>query len=1108
MNLIRTKIVLNLALAATFLSAAPLCPAIDFVRDVEPILRERCLDCHGPDKQKSGFRVDRRSSLLSGGEIGEPAVVPGEPDRSFLLQTISGKADDTVMPPKGEPLSDRQVALVREWIAQGAPTPQSYGADKEKAELTHWSFQPVTRPATPRVKGAGDGGDIDAFIRRKLDESNLTPSAEAPRARLIRRLYLIMHGLAPTRKEIDAFVADADPNAWRNLVDRVLESPRYGERWAQHWLDLVSFGETHGFETNRERPNAWHYRDWVIAAFNDDKPYDRFVKEQIAGDMLGSDAGTGFLVAGPHDLVKGQDPKLRVMQRQDELDGMINTTGTAFMGLTLGCARCHSHKFDPVTQTDYYALQAVFAGVEHADRSLPLPEKRSAEIAQLDKQVAALKTRLKPFLRKADYAHLLIDDARIAARNGIGIEHVEAPRGNGTNPKGTQPGYANDPGSDTRMPNISGGKYTWWTNKPGQPVAAYRPRAEGRYRVWLSWGSGHSTHSQDARYAIDSDGDLKTADDRVEIAKVDQQRFADGSGGVVRKALWSGFLNAGVRQLKADNAIVLLGGKTGTAITTDVLYLEPAEEGDVARAPKRPGLRPAVTAKHNVERIAPTEARFVRFTIEKTNNGGEPCIDELEIYSGDRNLALAKAGAKATSSGDFVHPLHKLAHINDGAYGNPKSWIAKSRTGGWVQIELAETARIDRIEWARDREGRYADRLAVDYRIEAATEPGKWKLIAGSADRMAPSQNKPANATYDFAGHPEENAARGRKWLEEMNAATKRRGELAKPQLIYAGKFRQPGPTHRLYRGEPGAKREEVGPNAIEAIGTLKLNKTSPEKERRRALAEWIASRDNPLTARVVVNRLWQFHFGAGIVATPNDFGANGVPPTHPQLLDWLAAELMDNQWSLKHIHRLILMSAAWRQDSRPDPAKLRIDGDSRLLWRFPPRRLEAEAIRDRILQASGVLDLRMGGPGFSAFEVEMENVRHFHPKKNYGPGDWRRMIYMTKVRQEKDSVFGAFDCPDASQVVPKRSRSTTPLQALNLLNSRFVNQQAELLAKRLGSEAGEDVKSRIALAFQLCFGRGPTAEDLKDAQAFIAAEGIEQFTRAMLNANEFVFVP
>ena len=1081
--------------------------AVDFARDVEPVLRERCLDCHGPDQQKSGFRIDRRSSLLAGGEIGEPAIVPGNPDDSFLIKTITDKADDLVMPPKGRRLTNSQIEAIRTWIAQGAQTPPSFGPDKEKIELTHWSFKPVTRPKPPHATTVRNGNEIDAFIERKLKDSGLAPSAEASRLRLIRRLHLVMHGLAPTRNEIKAFLSDETPNAWSNLVDRVLESPRYGERWAQHWLDLIGFGETHGFETNRERPNAWHYRDWVIDAFNNDKPYDRFVKEQIAGDMLGADTGTGFLVAGPFDQVKGQDPLLRLMQRQDELDGMINTTGTAFLGLTLGCARCHGHKFDPVTQTDYYALQAVFAGVEHADRALPLPEERKAALAKTDKKIADLKARLRPFLRKADYAHLLIDDAQVAAEGGIGVEHIEKPRGNGTNPKGSKPGYADDPGSETRMPNISGGKYTWWTNKPDQPIASYRPRADGRFRVWLSWGSGHGTHSQDARYAIDADGDPRTDNDRIEIAKVDQQRFADSSGGVVRKALWSGFYNGGIHDLKAENAIVLIGGKTGTAITTDVLYLEPVRESDANNTPARPSLRPAVTVKNNVERFAPTEAKFVRFTIEDTNRG-EPCIDELEIFSGGKNVALASAGAKAGSSGDFVHPKHKLAHINDGKYGNQRSWISKTQRGGWVQIELAKPAKIERIEWARDREGNYSDRLATRYRIEAAIEPGKWKLIASSADRMKASDNKPTDATYDFASHPEKDAKQGRQWLAEMNAAMKRRNELSKPTLIYAGKFKQPGPTHRLYRGEPTAKREEVAPNAIEAIGALKLTQKSPEKERRMALADWIANRNNPLTARVIVNRLWQFHFGADIVDTPNDFGANGVPPSHPELLDWLASELRGNNWSLKHVHRQILLSATWRQDSRPDPGALKVDGASRLLWRFPPRRLEAEAIRDRVLQASGKLDLRMGGPGFSAFEVDKENVRHYFPKKEYGPEDWRRMIYMTKVRQEKDSVFGAFDCPDASQVVPKRSRSTTPLQALNLLNSRFVNQQAELLAERLKREGGARVQAQVQLAYRLCFGRTAKPGEMSDALSFIAAEGLNQFARAMLNANEFVFVP
>ncbi|MDC0219133.1 DUF1553 domain-containing protein [Verrucomicrobia bacterium] len=273
-------------------------------------------------------------------------------------------------------------------------------------------------------------------------------------------------------------------------------------------------------------------------------------------------------------------------------------------------------------------------------------------------------------------------------------------------------------------------------------------------------------------------------------------------------------------------------------------------------------------------------------------------------------------------------------------------------------------------------------------------------------------------------------------------------------------------------------------------------------------MADWIVSDTNPLARRVIVNRIWQQHFGTGLVDTPNDFGRNGVAPTHPELLDWLASTLVSGGWSLKKLHRHILLTQTWQQSSRPQVAALKIDSTSQLLWRFPPRRLEAEAIRDAMLQISGVLDLKMGGPGFSGFEVQMENVRHFFPKKNYGTADWRRMIYMTKVRQEQESVFGAFDCPDASQGVPKRNRSTTPLQALNLLNSSFVMQQAGLFAKRLRKEVGEAPAAQAARAFELCFGRAPNTAELKDATTFIQTEDLAQFTRAMLNANEFVFIP
>ena len=312
-----------------------------------------------------------------------------------------------------------------------------------------------------------------------------------------------------------------------------------------------------------------------------------------------------------------------------------------------------------------------------------------------------------------------------------------------------------------------------------------------------------------------------------------------------------------------------------------------------------------------------------------------------------------------------------------------------------------------------------------------------------------------------------------------------------------------------LYRGDPLAKRDAVGPDGIRALGgALGLAASAPEQQRRLKLAQWVTTPDNPLTARVIVNRLWKHHFGTGLASTLNDLGVNGVRPTHPELLDWLAAELVSTGWSLKRIHRLILTSRTWRQSSQSREAALAADGGSLLLWRFPPRRLEAEVIRDNILLASGVLESRMGGPGFSGFKVEAENVRHYHPKETYGPADWRRMLYMTKVRQEREPTFGVFDCPDFNQTVPSRSRSTTPLQSLSLLNSPFVLQQAGLLAKRLRREAGADTRTQVTRACRIALGREPTLEELADAGQLVAEHSLEAFCRALFNANEFLFLP
>jgi len=1096
--------------------------AVDFVRDVLPLLKARCVECHGAEEPESGLNLLSKAALLRGGDSGEPAVIVGRSVESYLLKVVSGDDPDVRMPPEGPLLTKLELATLKRWVDQGLSMP-GFEGDDGRPTTDHWSFQPVVRPDVPKSDEAFAKQPIDAFIRRKLIENGLQPSSRASRRTLIRRLFLVMLGLPPSPQQIDAFVADKSDDAWPRLVNTVLDSPRYGERWAQHWLDLIRFGETHGFETNRERPNAWHFRDWVIQSLNNDKPYDEFVREQIAGDALGEPIATGYLVAGPHDLVKSPDINLTLMQRQDELSDLINTTGTAFLGLTLGCARCHNHKFDPVTQADFYSVQAVFAGVQHGDRALPVSSEQKQQLAETEKRIRHLREKLTQFIPPSGSGFTLLDDRTPAEVGQRGVEFLDEPRGQGINPKGSQRGFASDPGSHERMSNLSGGQYTWWSNSVGKDVCVYRPQTRGRYRVWLSWGAGHKTHTRDARYVLDRDGNPATKGDQREIARVDQQRFAQRgdvlddvvvSAGqepepVPNQSLWSGLLNAGVHDFVPETAILLRGGETESAITADVLLLESVNDEPNAGVAFKPAFRDAVRTELNIDHFPPVEAHFVRFSIDATNSGSQPCIDELEIFSGEKNVALASLGAKATASSTLPgHEIHKLEHINDGRYGNSRSWISNEPGKGWVQIELPETATISRVEWARDRESKYSDRLATQYRIEVATKPDQWQVVATSADRLPFGSDTSGAVTYRFESAPPELAKQGRKWLAELEAAQKQREHLTETQKVYAGTFTQPGPTHRLYRGEPTAKREEVSPDALAVLGSLGLERNSPEQHRRLTFANWVASPENPLTARVIVNRLWQFHFGTGIVATPSDFGRNGVPPTHPELLDWLASELVDNGWSLKHVHRLILLSQTWQQDSQPNEESRRVDGATRLLWRFPPRRLEAEAIRDCILTATGKINLRMGGPGFSGFEVEMENVRHFHPKTTYTSDDFRRMIYMTKVRQERESVFGLFDCPDASQVVAARSRSTTPLQALNLLNSGFTMLQSKDFANRLRREAGESPADQIHLAFRLAFGREPELMEAAESEVLIKQAGTAAFCRAVLNANEFLFIP
>ena len=902
---------------------------VDFKKDIEPIFSTHCVGCHGADKQRSGFRLDDRESAMKGGENHAPAIHPNHSSESPLIRFVAGLVPDMKMPQKGEALNPEQIGLLRAWIDQGAQWPQ----DAKVGKRLHWSLRPVARPDVPQIANPTRKGiqPIDAFVLTQLRKNRLDFGDPASRGAFIRRMYLVMHGLPPTPEEVRFFVDDSNPDAVSELVDRVLASNRYGERWARHWLDVVRFAESNGFETNHERSNAYHYRDYVIQSLNEDKPYDRFVQEQIVGDYLGVDSGTGFLVAGAVDIVKSPDINLTLMQRQDELADIVNTTGTAFLGLTLGCARCHDHKFDPISQKDFYAVQAVFAGVNFADR----PLRRKLNAAEKNELVQLEKSR---------------------------------------------------------------------------------------------------------------------ASQSVDLATLKQKAVAAQLSSVSKKSL-----------------------------------------------------RPQVNSRLNEEEFLSMEATAVRFTILATT-GAEPCIDELEIFdSNGSNVALASVGTKPSASGTLPgYAIHQLEHLNDGLTGNSKSWISSTSGKGWVQLDFSAPRTIRRIVWSRDRSGQLTDRVVSDYRITAQSKSGKWMEIATSQDRESSGKPDPKA----FLKHlSEQEAKSAEELLGQLQKLEARFSELSNGTTAWLGTFSQPKLTHRLYRGDPLQEREVVAPGAVEVLGSLGLREDEPEQQRRLKLAEWIVNPRHPLTARVMVNRIWHYIFGTGIVDTPSDFGANGGVPSNEALLDWLADEFVRSGWSIKHLQKLILVSKTFAQSSSPRRDGMAIDAEARLLWRFPPRRLEAEAIRDCILASSGALDLRMGGPGFSLQIKENDNVDRYFPKENFSTNDFRRMIYLTRIRQQQDSVFGAFDCPSGNQVVPKRTRSNTPLQALNLFNSNFVLEQSSLLSARLLQTAGTQPKSQVSQAFHLIYGREPDRFEHKASIAMIRDHGLDAFCRALFNTSEFIFV-
>jgi hypothetical protein len=874
------------------------------------------------------------------------------------------------------------------WSADGAPAAAAEGTN-------WWSLQPLTRPAAPTTP-QDSVHPIDAFIRAKLDAEGLAPSPEADRRTLIRRLSFDLAGLPPTPEEADAFATDPDTRAYDRLVDRLLASPRYGERLARHWLDVVHFGETHGYDKDKPRPHAWPYRDYVIRALNEDKPYGRFVQEQLAGDVLFPDTSDGleapgFIAAGPWDLIGHEElPETKIdgrIARHLDRDDMVANTLNTFCSVTIHCAQCHDHKFDPVTMEDYYSLQAVFAALDRTNREHDTDPAVARQRRQWKAREKELVARQKAL------------EEKIAALAGSELTELDK-----------QIRAAGEPALGGLLPEFG-------------YHSAIEPRPDA-----VKW--------------VQADLGRALAIDRVVLAPCHDDFNGIGAG--------FGF--------PVRFKVELLNDTNGS----DAITLKDATGDDFPN----PGIAPL-----RLDAGGRT-ARFVRVTATKLAQRQDDFIfalAELEVFDArGSNVAL---GATVTALDSIEAPVR---------------WAKKNLVDGIYPARTNQSAAAIA-----------ALRSHRDALLARVTDPATTGELAATTNALADARTEQAR--------------------------------LPKPKLAYVGAVHhgsgnfagtggnggKPRAIHVLNRGDVKKPGREAMPGALSCVPALPARFELPaghgEGERRAALAKWITNPQNPLTWRSVVNRVWQHHFGAGLVDTPNDFGRMGGQPSHPELLDWLAVEFRDGGQSLKQLHRLIVTSGTYRQASVPQAgAAAARDVANRFLWRQNRRKLEAEAVRDSVLFVAGKLDLTMGGPSFQDFVIEKpEHSPHYrYPLAD--PEDaktHRRSIYRFTVRSQPQPFMAALDCADPSMLVDKRNQTQTPLQALALLNDPLMVAMARHFAARVEREAGPATDAQLERAFRLALQRAPTAEEKSRLTAHARRHGLASACRLVLNLNEFVFI-
>jgi hypothetical protein len=1137
-----------------------------FEKEVRPLLAAHCFRCHGNAKPKGGLTLTSRADLLEGGDSG-PAAVPGQPDKSLLIQAIRYQ-DMPQMPPPGK-LGNRQIAILTRWVKLGLPWPLSQAPSvKTKgntfqitpAQRKFWAFQPVQPVVAPAVKGrAWARSPVDHFIQAGLEAKGLIPTAPADRRTLIRRATFDLTGLPPTPENVDAFVRDRSPDAFARVVDRLLASPAYGERWGRHWLDVVRYADARDLiqlPPLSDFREAWRYRDWVVKAFNRDLPYTEFLRYQVAGDLLqprdpsqiNADAlvATGMLALA--DFVPGDTDKELMIA--DYVNDQIDVVGRGFLGLTLACARCHDHKFDPVSTEDYYGLAGIFFSSRLVPEPVPgntplvrVPLMAPGQIAQVKARFAAgqqrrhelerllagaaeraYRTHLQEVVTKQTARYLV---AACAYRNQTGGKARSSLRewaGKFQLQEAVLAGwvaYLDRLRSPTRAPHArptDSARAAWFRKlhkaatgkltgaaleqsaraleQAFVQVAGRRQAEAARRDLTLARTEVLRLRADDPLLAVDPQGRVTSWPDRSLVGH-DAMPVARGKGPLQITTKINGHAHKVLRftgsELLEARATVPKSGSLFIVFHTD-------RAGSAGQ--RLIGWEDAAVGKHGLGLMLTPAGGGLHAILRDNGQAGDvvhanPAAPDFEIVTltwGARGTILHRNGTAAGSS-QAIHALSSDPAIQCLRIGGPGSGDSPRFQGDLAEIRVYDVSLDDaarkkveaelRQRWFKPavRPQAPADPLETLY-DELVSPRGPLWPQSGALEKLLP-----AAAQARLAGM--------RKELETLKT-------LKPPRIPEAVAVLDGGPKGTRHegfhdaqvylRGNPRSRGKTV-PRSFPRVLAGDRQKPITHGSGRLQLADWLARPDHPLTARVMVNRIWQHHFGAGIVRTANNFGARGERPSHPELLDYLAGHFVRSGWSVKALHRLIMRSAVYQQSARASAQTLARDPDNRLFGRMNRRRLEAEAIRDSLLAVAGRLETTFGGPAFSDLAVP------------------RRTLYLMTVRTgSNDAGFGAlFDRADPSAIVDQRGASTVAPQALFFLNEPFVIAQALALAERMDRQAGGDNPARIRRLYATVFGRAPTAAELGIGLRMLRpAQTIDPWIRychLLLCTNEFLYV-